>query len=84
MPESKGRPKPAFTPPRRTKASAPAGNPPWFVPVMVGLMLIGLVWVVTFYISGVNQWPVPPLGRWNLGIGFGFMLTGFLMTTRWR
>ena len=59
-------------------------NPRWFVPVMLALMLIGLVWVVTYYISGANEYPVPQLGRWNLGVGFGFMMAGFLMTTRWR
>jgi hypothetical protein len=51
---------------------------------MLGLMIVGLVWVVTYYISGVHQFPVPQLGRWNLGVGFGFMMAGFLMTTRWR
>ena len=41
-------------------------------------------WVVTSYISGTNEYPVPALGRWNLGVGFGLMMSGFLMTTRWR
>ena len=59
------------------------GNPPWFVPLMLGLMLIGLVWVVTFYITQ-QQYPVASWGRWNLGIGFAFILAGFAMTTRWR
>lgn len=84
MPESKGRSKASYTPPNRPPASAQGPNPRWFVPVMLGLMIIGLLWVVTFYISGVHQYPVPQLGRWNLGIGFGFMLAGFMMTTRWR
>ncbi len=83
MPESKGRPKPAYTPPRASqKAQGP--NPRWFAPVMLGLMVLGLLWVVTYYISGVHQYPVPSLDRWNLGVGFGLMLSGFLMTTRWR
>ena len=51
---------------------------------MLGLMLLGLMWVVTYYISGANQYPVPRSRRWNLGVGFGLMLAGFLMTTRWR
>ena len=59
------------------------GNPSWFVPVMLGLMLIGLVWVVTFYITQ-EQYPVASWGRWNLGAGFAFILAGFAMTTRWR
>lgn len=59
------------------------GNPSWFVPVMLGLMLIGLVWVVTFYITQ-EQYPVESWGRWNLGGGFAFILAGFAMTTRWK
>ena len=85
MPESKGRKKPAYTPPRSaTKRDALAPNPRWYAPVMFGLMLIGLVWVVTYYISGVHEYPVPALGRWNLGAGFALILVGFGMTTRWR
>ena len=51
MPESKGRTKPAYTPPRTAQKNT-APNPRWFVPVMLGLMVVGLLWVVTYYISG--------------------------------
>lgn len=60
-----------------------APNPVWFKPVMIGLMLVGLVWVLVFYISG-QQFPIPGIGPWNLVIGFGIAFVGFLMTTRWR
>ena len=84
MPESKGRAKPTHTPPPqgRPKKTTMA-NPPWFVPVMLGLMLMGLLWVVTFYVSGGN-YPIPNFGYKNLIIGFALMISGFLMTTRWR
>ncbi|WP_242612812.1 cell division protein CrgA [Janibacter limosus] len=59
------------------------GNPSWFVPLMLALMLIGLVWVVTFYITQ-EKYPVESWGRWNLGGGFAFILAGFAMTTRWK
>lgn len=58
-------------------------NPTWFVPVMVGLMVIGLLWVVTYYLTA-GQFPVGAWHNWNLAIGFAFMIAGFLMTTRWR
>lgn len=64
-------------------AKAPAPNPPWFVPLMLGLMIVGLVWVVVFYLSA-GQFPVRALSNWNLLIGFAFIISGFLMTTRWR
>lgn len=60
-----------------------APNPVWFKPVMIGLMLLGLVWVLVFYISG-TQYPIPGIAGWNLAIGFGIAFVGFLMTTRWR
>ena len=60
-----------------------APTPVWFKPVMIGLMLLGLVWVLIFYISGM-QFPIPGIDAWNLVIGFGIAFVGFLMTTRWR
>lgn len=60
-----------------------APNAAWFKPVMVGLMLLGLVWILVYYISG-QQYPIPGITAWNLAIGLGIALIGFLMTTRWR
>ena len=84
MPESKGRDKAKYTPPRKATQGTVAPNPRWYAPVMVGLMVVGLLWVATYYISGQHQWPVPAIGRWNLGAGFALMMAGFMMTTRWR
>ena len=67
----------------RRGAKVTMGNPSWFVTVMVGLMLAGLAWVVTFYVSD-QRYPIEKIGRWNLGVGFGLVLAGFVMTTRWR
>ena len=60
-----------------------APNPVWFKPVMFGFMLLGLVWIIVFYVSQ-NQYPIPALGAWNILVGFGIAFIGFLMTTRWR
>ena len=60
-----------------------APNAVWFKPVMVGFMLLGLAWILVYYISG-SRFPIPGLDSWNLGIGLGIALIGFLMTTRWR
>ena len=82
MPESRVRKKAPFTPPA-AKSTGRKPNPRWFVPVMVGLMVLGLVWVVVFYISQ-TAYPIPKIGNWNLVIGFAILLSGFGMTTRWR
>jgi hypothetical protein len=83
VPESKGRAKPTHTPPPQLRSKTKMGNPPWFVPLMLGLMLVGLLWVVTFYVTA-GQFPIPKINYWNLLIGFTLMISGFLMTTRWR
>jgi len=71
--------------PKREPRPADAPNPVWFKPVMFGFMLLGLVWIVTYYVtSSTLSLPVPALGQNNIFVGFGIMFIGFLMTTRWR
>jgi uncharacterized membrane protein len=82
MPESRIRRKAAFTPPA-AKSSGPKPNHRLFVPTVVGLLLVGLAWIVTYYLTK-SQYPIPNLGNWNLVAGFGILLLGFVMTTRWR
>lgn len=63
----------------------PLPNPVWFKPVMFGFMLLGLIWIVVYYITSATlALPVPALGQGNIFVGFGLILVGFLMTTRWR
>jgi hypothetical protein len=82
MPESRIRRKSAFTPPA-PKSGPPRPNPRWFAPLMVSLLLIGLSWIVVYYITQTS-YPIPGITHWNLLIGFVIGITGFLMTTRWR
>ena len=60
-----------------------APNPVWFKPIMLGLMILGLLWVIVFYLSN-QALPIRGIAGWNLVIGFGIAFIGFLMTTRWR
>jgi hypothetical protein len=66
-----------------TASTRESPNPVWFKPVMFGFMLIGLVWIIIYYLSDQTL-PVPTLHAWNILIGFGIMFIGFIMTTRWR
>jgi len=81
MPVSKRRKKPAYTPP--PKPASQVSNPRWWAPTMVTLMILGLVWVVVTYLLQ-SSGPIPDIGNWNLLIGFGIMMIGFVMTMRWR
>lgn len=69
--------------PRETRSGEDAPNPIWFKPIMFGLMLLGLVWIIVYYISQ-SALPIADLGDGNILVGFGIMFVGFLMTTRWR
>jgi len=66
-----------------SRSTEQAPNPVWFKPVMFGFMLIGLIWIIVFYVSS-STLPIPGINSWNILIGFGIMFIGFLMTTRWR
>jgi hypothetical protein len=53
---------------------------------MLSLMVIGLAWIVVTYLTAQSghTYPIPGIGQWNLAAGFGLILIGFGMTTRWR
>lgn len=68
------------------RAARDGANPVWFKPIMFGFMLLGLLWIVVFYISsGTLPIPfAPEQSSWNILIGFGIAFVGFLMTLWWR
>lgn len=60
-----------------------AVNPRWFLPLMLGFMIVGFVWIILFYVS-MHTLPIPGIGFWNVAIGFAIMFIGFIMATRWK
>ena len=54
MPESKGRKKPAYTPEQSKgeRKIAKMGSPRWLAPTMVACFVIGLAYIVVFYLAG--------------------------------
>lgn len=95
MPKSKVRKKTAVaTASSSTQANlAAAGNSrlrvagpssPVYIGVMLGLMVLGLVWLVIFYLWQQNIPFLNDLGNWNFAIGFALIIAGLLMTMRWR
>ncbi len=88
MPKSKVRKKSVYTPPAETLGTAKvrvAGpSHPFYVAVMLGTMVLGLLWLVVNYLA-VDKIPfLSDLGNWNFLIGFALMVLGLGMTTRWR
>ncbi|MEJ3405179.1 cell division protein CrgA [Rathayibacter sp. YIM 133350] len=65
------------------RSSEDAPNPVWFKPLMVSFLLLGLIWIIVFYVSQ-GTLPIAAIGSWNILVGFGISMVGFLMTIRWR
>jgi hypothetical protein len=87
VPESRIRRKKKDSPVPASSAPAPMrlDSPRWLVPTMLGFFLLGLLYIVVFYISGTDvplMRDLPPLA--NVGIGFAFLGIGFALATRWR
>ncbi len=79
-----------FTPPQQRLAVS-IGNPRWLVPAMLFFFLAGLVWIVVYYLTNTvypvnfQDWLGWQGKDWlNLIIGFGLIMVGFGLATRWR
>jgi hypothetical protein len=83
VPRSRIRRRSPYTPPTPTQKAVRVGSPRWLVPVMVGCFVLGLLWVVVYYVSQTD-YPIGAIGVWNMGIGFGLIIVGFLLSTRWK
>jgi hypothetical protein len=55
----------------------------WFGILVLGCMVVGVIWLVTYYISGAAL-PVRKLEAWNVVVGFLWIATGFALATQWR
>ena len=82
MPKSKVRTKSVYTPPARTTKSKV--SPRWLVPAMLFFLLFGLAWIALFYITGGTTPLQSFLGDFNLVLGFGFIIVGVGLSTKWR
>jgi hypothetical protein len=81
VPKSRVRSKAVYTPPARSaKAKV---SPPWLAPTMLGCLIIGLAWIVVYYVSSQNL-PISAIGAWNLPVGFAFLVGGVVLSTKWH
>ncbi|MGH3327576.1 MAG: cell division protein CrgA [Streptomycetales bacterium] len=82
MPKSRIRQKSDYTPPpSRSPDKRP--SPPWLAPLMVACFILGLAWIVVFYVTN-GEFPVAAIGNWNMVAGFGFIAGGLALSTQWR
>ena len=60
-------------------------SPRWVAPLMVAFFIIGLLYVITFYLAGSSVPGMSSLSAAaNIGVGFSFIIIGFFLSTKWR
>ncbi|WP_410786897.1 cell division protein CrgA [Kribbella sp. C-35] len=55
----------------------------WVAPLMLACWLLGLAWLVVFYVAGQDVPVMKDLNNWNLLIGMGLIAVGFVVSTQW-
>ena len=83
MPKSRVRKKTVYTPPPQKSAKKKV-SPPWVGPTIVACLVIGLGWIVAYYMSNGSIPGMSALGAWNLLLGFAFIIAGVTLSTRWH
>jgi hypothetical protein len=83
VPKSRVRRRTVYTPPppksARRKVSAP-----WVGPTIVACLVVGLAWIVVYYLTNGSVAGLSALGSWNLVVGFVLIIAGVTLSTRWR
>ncbi len=71
----------------KTRTVSAPGSRQWVVPTFVTVGLVGVLWLVVYYITASVQIDVPvlsALGYWNVVIGMGAMAAAFGIATLWK
>lgn len=85
MPKSRNRKRPLSL--RRSEprpSQAPVRTKRWAAPLMLTCWLLGLIWVVLYYVLQEDLWIIGDLGGWNLIVGMGLIGVGFVFATQWE
>lgn len=83
MPESRSRKKADYTPQNVKSRAARMGANRWVAPAMLVCWVVGLAWIVIYYILPSTPF-FNSLGNWNLLIGMALIAAGFVFSTRWE
>jgi hypothetical protein len=69
--------------PVKTKIKAP-GSRRWVPPTFITVGLLGVAWLITYYVAGQYIPFMTDLGNWNILIGMGGMAAAFALATLWK
>jgi hypothetical protein len=78
MPKSRSKRR-RYQPPPRPR---PKPSPPWVGPTIVVSLLVGLIYILLFYMGALPSF-LDQRGNLNLAFGFAPLVFGLLLATRW-
>lgn len=90
MPESKVRKSAVEKKKQRNAEDKPKKTPRapgsrrWVPPTFIVVGLLGVAWLITYYIAGPSIPFMADLGNWNVLIGMGGMALAFIIATLWK
>lgn len=65
-------------------SSAPGTGARWVVPAFITVGLLGVAWLVVYYLAGPSVPGMSALGDWNILIGMALMAAAFVLATFWK
>lgn len=68
----------------RAQRVAGPGTRRWVPPTFITVGLVGVFWLITYYIAGAQIPFMMQLGGWNVLIGMGAMAASFGIATLWK
>ncbi len=60
------------------------GERAWVPPLFIAVGLLGVAWLVVFYIAGYTIPYMRDLGQYNILIGMGLLAAAFGISTLWK
>jgi len=67
----------------KKKVKAPTSRR-WVPPTFITVGLLGVAWLIVYYVAGQDVPLMSDLGNWNILIGMGGMAAAFGLATLWR
>lgn len=56
----------------------------WVPPTFITVGLLGVIWLITYYVAGTKVPYMMDLRNWNILIGMGLMAAAFTLATLWK
>lgn len=67
----------------KIRLTSPGGRN-WVPPTFITVGLLGVAWLITYYIASPYIGFMITLGGWNVLIGMGLMAAAFVIATLWK